>query len=168
MRRAAMGSSAGASLRYQDSPYGPAVLIDARRWRGGSDSLAGAAIETHGAIASGDDEGLSLDKLGLQADWVNVLPLSNGVTTLAEILRAAGYRTGAMCANSAYLSRVFNMDQGFDAYVDVMGSDTDWRPHSSTPPRSINANAMPRSSSALRESSSDALKHRSAASNSPR
>lgn len=38
-------------------------------------------------------------------------------TTLAETLRAAGFATAAIAANKGYLSRRFQLDQGFDEYV---------------------------------------------------
>ncbi len=91
--------------------------------------FTGLYAETHGAVeASHDHGGVSLNELNLLADWAKVLPLSGDATTLAEILRDAGYQTGAMCANSAYLARPFNLDQGFDAYVDAAGSSDAWRP----------------------------------------
>ncbi|MBI3465115.1 MAG: sulfatase-like hydrolase/transferase, partial [Planctomycetes bacterium] len=36
--------------------------------------------------------------------------------TLAEVLREAGYRTGAVLANPQYLQKAYQLDQGFDHY----------------------------------------------------
>ena len=90
--------------------------------------FTGLYPETHGAIATSHDTGLSLKKLGMQPDFANVSPLTDEVTTLAEILREEGYQTAAMCANTAYLAPAFNLDQGFDTYVNAMGSLDAWRP----------------------------------------
>ncbi|MFQ5792521.1 MAG: sulfatase, partial [Acidobacteriota bacterium] len=43
--------------------------------------------------------------------------LSDQAVTLAELLRSNGYQTGAIVA-TAPLMRAFNLDQGFDTYVD--------------------------------------------------
>ncbi len=52
--------------------------------------------------------------------------LSDTVTTLAEVFREEGYRTGAVLG--AYvLARQFGLDQGFDEYEDRFGSDRDGR-----------------------------------------
>jgi arylsulfatase A-like enzyme len=45
--------------------------------------------------------------------------LREDVPTLAEDLRAAGYRTGAVVANWAYLDRRFGLDRGFERYDDA-------------------------------------------------
>ncbi len=45
-----------------------------------------------------------------------LIPLAPDHTTLAETLRAEGYRTAAFMANSGYLDPVFQLDQGFDVY----------------------------------------------------
>lgn len=84
--------------------------------------FTGLYPRAHGAqVADGSEAGLSLKQLGLHADWAQVQPLAPEATTLAEIARAAGLETGAICANSAYLSRHFGLDQGFDTYVDRPG-----------------------------------------------
>jgi arylsulfatase A-like enzyme len=44
------------------------------------------------------------------------------IPTLAEHLRAAGYRTGAVVANDAYLDHRFGLDRGFERYDDRQGS----------------------------------------------
>jgi arylsulfatase A-like enzyme len=46
----------------------------------------------------------------------NAASLASGHTTLAEALRALGYRTGAVVANHGYLARHFRLDQGFEHY----------------------------------------------------
>ena len=43
-------------------------------------------------------------------------PLRPDVPTLASILRARGYRTGAVLANSAYLDPLFGLARGFEHY----------------------------------------------------
>jgi arylsulfatase A-like enzyme len=42
--------------------------------------------------------------------------LDPSVLTLAEVLSANGYRTGAVIANRAYLNGKYRLDQGFDSY----------------------------------------------------
>lgn len=61
-------------------------------------------------------------------EGAQVRRLSPEALTLAEIARDAGMETGAICANSAYLSPVFGLDQGFETYVDQAGSVLGWRP----------------------------------------
>ncbi len=90
--------------------------------------FTGLYPESHGAIENDRHDGVSLEQLGLQADWANVSPLPDEAQTLAEIMSEKGYETGAICANSAYLSRTFNLDQGFKTYVDATGSREAWRP----------------------------------------
>ncbi len=90
--------------------------------------FTGLYPETHGAIENDRHDGVSLEELGLLADWANVSPLPEEAVTLAELLSERGYETGAICANSAYLSRAFNLDQGFKTYVDATGSREAWRP----------------------------------------
>ncbi len=51
--------------------------------------------------------------------------LWTGAPTLAERLRAAGYRTGAVVANEAYLDHRFGLDRGFERYDDRRGSYVD-------------------------------------------
>ena len=46
----------------------------------------------------------------------NVLPLSPAATTVAERLRAAGYRTGSLATNEGYLTRRYGVDQGFETF----------------------------------------------------
>ena len=75
-----------------------------------------------GGLEGHAEGGTSLKELGLQADVAKVLPLSDDAVTLAETMAARGYDTGAICANSAYLARTFNLDQGFQTYVDAVGS----------------------------------------------
>ncbi len=93
--------------------------------------FTGLLAETHGALELHNHdgaEGVSLEELGLQADFAKVAPLSDEAVTLAEVLSERGYETGAICANTAYLARAFNLDQGFATYVDETGSRAQWRP----------------------------------------
>lgn len=93
--------------------------------------FTGLLAETHGALElhnHDNAEGVSLVELGLQADIAKVAPLSDQAVTLAEVLSERGYETGAICANTAYLARPFNLDQGFATYVDETGSRAQWRP----------------------------------------
>ncbi len=46
----------------------------------------------------------------------NASPLPAVETTLAEVLREAGYATAAFAANDAYLAPRWRLDQGFDLY----------------------------------------------------
>ncbi|MFH1998675.1 MAG: sulfatase, partial [Planctomycetota bacterium] len=45
-----------------------------------------------------------------------IYPLQKDRITLAEVFKKEGYRTGAIIANSGYLSPPFQLDQGFDSY----------------------------------------------------
>ncbi len=49
--------------------------------------------------------------------WSNFSVMDESVTTLAEILRERGYRTGGFVTNT-FLGRRFRFDQGFDAYIE--------------------------------------------------
>jgi arylsulfatase A-like enzyme len=49
--------------------------------------------------------------------WSNFSVMDESVTTLAELLRAQGFRTGGFVTNT-FLGRRFRFDQGFDAYVE--------------------------------------------------
>ena len=49
--------------------------------------------------------------------WSNFTVMNPAVTTIAEILREQGYRTGGFVTNT-FLGRRFGFDQGFDAYVE--------------------------------------------------
>lgn len=49
-------------------------------------------------------------------------PLGSRPVTLAEVLGAAGYRTGAVVANEAYLAPRFGVARGFDDYEVVSGT----------------------------------------------
>ncbi len=49
--------------------------------------------------------------------FANFSVMDTSVVTLAEILRAEGYRTGGFVTNT-FLGRRFRFDQGFDAYVE--------------------------------------------------
>ena len=55
-----------------------------------------------------------------RADWR--IPLDDRATTLAEILRRAGYRTGGFVANLVYTSREHGLDRGFQVYRDYRRS----------------------------------------------
>ena len=77
-------------------------------------------LPSHAAILTGRYPGA----FGIRLNGMGSLPAN--VTTLAERLESAGYRTGAVVA-SAVLSRGFGLDQGFDEYDDriaVVASDT--------------------------------------------
>ncbi|MCA9751193.1 MAG: sulfatase-like hydrolase/transferase [Gemmatimonadetes bacterium] len=49
--------------------------------------------------------------------WSNFTVMDTSLVTLAEILRADGYRTGGFATNT-FLGRRYHFDQGFDAYVE--------------------------------------------------
>lgn len=98
----------------------------------------------HGADVSEADAGLTLRELGLQADVARVLPLSQDAHTLAERLRERGYETGAVCANTAYLARHFQLDQGFDTYVDTVPVETWRRPFGLRVAAGLFARGLPR------------------------
>ena len=64
--------------------------------------------------------GLLPPEHGLRINGTNQLP--DSVTTLTEILKRAGYRTGAFVSSLVLESR-FGLDRGFDVYDDRMGTD---------------------------------------------
>ena len=78
-----------------------------------SDATAHAALTfpSHAAILTGRYPG----SLGIRLNGVGALPAS--ATTIAERLKEAGYRTGAVVA-SAVLDDGYGLGQGFDAYDD--------------------------------------------------
>jgi len=88
--------------------------------------FTGLYPETHGAVVR--DGGVSLSELGLEDDWTPVQPLAAEAVTLAEIAAEAGLETGAVCANVAYLSRYFALDQGFRDYAVPQGGWYSWQP----------------------------------------
>jgi len=51
-------------------------------------------------------------------------PIRAGVTTLAERLRAIGYRTGFVVANGLYLCPEFGLDRGFEHFDNRLGGRT--------------------------------------------
>ncbi|MFO7975516.1 MAG: sulfatase [Candidatus Hydrogenedentota bacterium] len=53
-------------------------------------------------------------------------PLEEKAVTIAEILRANGYSTGAFIANTGFMHERFNLCQGFQKY------DVDWQPGTTT------------------------------------
>ncbi len=57
-------------------------------------------------------------------------PLADGVESVAEVVRRAGYRTGAVVSN-ALLERSRGLDRGFDLYDDRMPTPERNRPHMS-------------------------------------
>ena len=90
--------------------------------------FTGLFPRTHGADIVPRGTGTSLARLGRDADTADVRALSPAAVTLAELAKRADMETGAICANSAYLHREFGLDQGFDTYVDAVGSDARHRP----------------------------------------
>lgn len=90
--------------------------------------FTGLYPESHGADRGDGPFALSLEQLELQQDRETVLPLPQQATTLAEMALNEGMETGAICANTAYLSRFFALDQGFETYVDQLGANTERRP----------------------------------------
>jgi arylsulfatase A-like enzyme len=61
-------------------------------------------------------------------DGIFAKPLGEEALTLAEILRAYGYRTAAVVANYGYLYRAFGCSQGFELYDDRTGPDVHFVP----------------------------------------
>lgn len=51
---------------------------------------------------------------GLGSERADVYPLADGEVTLAEVLNARGYRTGAVVANHLWVRRRYGLAQGFD------------------------------------------------------
>lgn len=88
--------------------------------------FTGLYPRAHGAHVVGS--GVSLSQLGLADDGTTVQPLSRNALTLAEIARDAGLTTGAVCANVAYLSPYFALDQGFETYAVPGGGWYAWQP----------------------------------------
>lgn len=62
-------------------------------------------------------------RVGERVEGLNVAPLSQAHTTLAEELRARGYTTGAVIANKGFLGERYQLDQGFESY------EVDWWLH---------------------------------------
>jgi arylsulfatase A-like enzyme len=59
----------------------------------------------------------------------NAYPLSLEQTTLAEVLKGAGFRTGAFVANEAFCGPWTQLDQGFDTYFAKYMYANDMLPH---------------------------------------
>jgi arylsulfatase A-like enzyme len=68
--------------------------------------------------------------------WANFSVLDERVETLAERLRAMGYRTGGFVTNT-FLGRRFGFDQGFDAYVESGATERAHEPSPSALFRSL-------------------------------
>jgi arylsulfatase A-like enzyme/Tfp pilus assembly protein PilF len=66
--------------------------------------------------------GLYTTRHGVRSNGDAILP--DRVTTLAEVLRSKGYRTGAS-VGAFVTTRIWNLDQGFDAYFDSVRSRVD-------------------------------------------
>lgn len=73
--------------------------------------------------------------------YEGLYPLDEANVTIAEVLRDEGYQTGAVVANTAYVSPMVGLDQGFDdfirkeVYADKLNEDvTSWiSAHASDP-----------------------------------
>jgi arylsulfatase A-like enzyme len=103
--------------------------------------FTGLYPESHGATV--DEHGVSLSNLGLEDDPTRVRPLADEARTLAEIARDAGLETGAVCANVAYLSRWFGLDQGFDTWAVPEGGWNGRRPAGLVLGRKLAARLLP-------------------------
>jgi arylsulfatase A-like enzyme len=90
--------------------------------------FTGLFPRTHGADIVPSGTGTTLARLGREVDTADVRALSPAALTLAELATRAEMETGAICANSAYLYRQFGLDQGFDTYVDAIGTAASHRP----------------------------------------
>ena len=79
--------------------------------------FTGKFSSSHGAINDPDGPLVLTDAIEGPAAWsgLAVRPLAEGETTLAEILRREGYRTGAVVAGP-WMKRVFGLSQGFASY----------------------------------------------------
>jgi arylsulfatase A-like enzyme len=77
--------------------------------------LCGLFPTSHGAHLLPIDEPLTREG---HPDLLPSGVLSDSCVTLAEVLQAAGYRTGAVVANTLYLQRAYGLDRGFDYYDD--------------------------------------------------
>jgi len=84
--------------------------------------FTGLYPEAHGARFYAPEEA------GGVPDYENGIAgrLTDHGTTLAEILNAAGYRTGAILANHGYLGTRFQLDQGFEHYDVRRGHPPEW------------------------------------------
>lgn len=91
--------------------------------------FTGLYAESHGADMVDTDSGAGIDvsQVSRLKDPMRVQPLSDEATTLAELTRSAGLETAAICGNVTYLYSLFNLDQGFDTYVDAAGNDEGWQ-----------------------------------------
>jgi len=75
--------------------------------------FTGLLPAVHGAT---HPRGTSEDGNTVNAARVPAQRLRPDVTTLAEILRDAGYRTGAVLGNGAFLDHRFGLDRGYEHY----------------------------------------------------
>lgn len=82
--------------------------------------LTGLLPVEHGAVCGVTTGGVAT------AVGSDIRPLQDRFTTLAEQLRDAGYRTGAVVA-APTLRRALGMAQGFEVYVDEIGNVEDRR-----------------------------------------
>lgn len=93
-------------------------------------SVSSWTLPTHASIFTGlypsqhgadhpraNGDGARAEALGL----FPAEPLRDDIPTLAELLSARGYHTGAIVANHGYLNHVFGLDRGFDRYDDRGG-----------------------------------------------
>ena len=108
--------------------YGRAVSPSSWTLPAHASVFTGTFPRTHGAHYL-QPEGEGADGL-LAPPWGGPLgaPLDDANLTLAEILSDHGYATAAVVANSAYLHRAFNLDQGFAFYDDRVHRVFDYEP----------------------------------------
>jgi arylsulfatase A-like enzyme len=76
--------------------------------------FTGLLPESHGA-----DRGHGIEVDGEWGRDARATALPSSALTLAEILSNAGYATGAVCANTAYLDRSYGLAQGFHTFIDT-------------------------------------------------
>ncbi|MCB9850880.1 MAG: sulfatase [Phycisphaerales bacterium] len=135
------------------SPRIDAFAANATRY-GRAISTAPWTVPAHASLMTGmypfEHGAFTFKSVGpgdIQTD--NVYPLAQEHTTLAELLRQAGYKTGAFVANAGYLDRRYQLDQGFDTYeaqrvpaVDVNTNARKWLKRSAGGPFFLFLNYM--------------------------
>ncbi|MCE9593998.1 MAG: sulfatase-like hydrolase/transferase [Planctomycetes bacterium] len=83
-------------------------------------STAPWTVPSHASIFTGRytfQHGAEASEQAPETATQNAVPLAERFDTLAEVLAARGYRTGAFVANDVFLAQRFGLAQGFQTYV---------------------------------------------------
>ena len=82
--------------------------------------FTGLLPHEHGAYS----DGFRAAPQGEGSSSVPQTPLAGTQTTLAEKLRELGFRTGAISSNSAWITPLFGVDQGFDFFQSICRTES--------------------------------------------